>query len=86
MKMPSLATLEQQVLMGTRLSMIYDTETVNEDESTPGQNENVEVSDDEYKKPVGLDKFRENDDLMDQISRRSSMLKAEEEFIKSIID
>jgi hypothetical protein len=43
MKISSLAILEQQV-HGTKLSMIYDTETINEEESNTGgnvQDENV---------------------------------------------
>ena len=55
---PSLATLEQQAIADTKLSVIQDCETVNEEESQAPNDENVEISDDDIKKPAsGLEKF-----------------------------
>ena len=56
---------------------------MNEDESNIND-ENV-GSDEEMKKPSGLDKFREStgDDLLDSILKRASILKAEEESRKN---
>ena len=81
---PSLATLEQQAIADTKLSVIQDCETVNEEESQAPNDENVEISDDDIKKPVsGLEKFNGQDDLLEMISRRSSIL---EEIRKSQIE
>ena len=71
MKIPTLASLEQQAIIGTRLSMIQDTETVNEEESIHNGIENVEGSDDDVKKPRIV--YGE-EDLLEQISKRSSVL------------
>ena len=55
-----------------------------EEESQAPNDENVDISDEDIKKPVsGLEKFNAHEDLLEQISRRSSIL---EEIRKSQIE